>query len=332
MNEQIGMEHGRGTLRWIMGVAIIVVIAGALLVLYLAFRGAPGPVAASSAGAPADVNAPRETGAASQLIAVPSDSSRPATHPDDPDVDEGDLGHLTRSGYYNLPYPEEIARKTHAMEPLVDMFMGRRGTLTPAQRDRYNELHIVPWNPVVGQDCSASPGHELPPGVRYCKPISERQVDHPYRLLSTEQLRAMEDDPAAILLLARRDDEIPLTKEERFVEYTKAAALADKPGELLLFAYGAMLHRPGVEAKLDSRRTRYVIETVTHAMGDERSQPDSRRNEYVETLLEHGDDPDAALAAAEAESKRLLDEMNQTRLRVMGLPITLIEKEKENDD
>ncbi|MDA0788632.1 MAG: hypothetical protein O2780_04135 [Proteobacteria bacterium] len=336
MNEQVDPGGGSGR-RWLTMIAAVAGLA-ALALLFVAAQQEPTrPAAASSPAMPPatdkiDSTATKTAEPTVLTVMVPAAPTVMAHDgSDSPVIDDGNLGRVTKSSYYQLEYPEETADQMRTTDPVMDMFFSRTGTLTALQRERYNELHIVPWNPVVEHDCSVPSSEELPPGARSCKPVAERQFDHPYSLLTTRQLREMGNDPAAILMLAKRPEEVPLDREQRLAEYARASAIADKPGELLQFAYWAMVHRPGKEAALRSKRTRYVLERVTQQMGDERSQPEARRAEFEEALELHGMNAKQELEAADIESERLLDQMNQTRLEVLGLPITLIEREQNHD-
>lgn len=244
-------------------------------------------------------------------------------------VEPGDnLSRISRALYYRMGFnfPEELSVKLFGENILYNMFVAREGLLSPPQRARYDALHIIPWNPKTGDDCSVHPGYELPPGATMCVPIFERDEPHPYALLSVEDLRAMPGDPVAVYHLARHKN-LQRTREDTFELIVKASALADKSGELLQFAWWQSPEATD-PARLEARRLRYVIERVTDAMGDERSEPDAREAEFFESLSLAGvDNPDEHIELAKAEANALLHDMDRTRREVLGIGLTFELKE-----
>jgi hypothetical protein len=102
----------------------------------------------------------------------------------------------------------------------------------------------------------------------------------------------------------------------------RAAALADKPGELLQWAYWTRVTSRSYEKNLAGHRLRLTLATVTSAMGDERSRPDVREDALREFLELNGSHSEEQIQSAKTKATELLEEMNRTRMEVLGLPIT----------
>jgi hypothetical protein len=187
-----------------------------------------------------------------------------------------------------------------------DMLVKRSGRLTESQRERYNELHIIAWNPRVGADCTVPDGG--------CSVIYERDPSHPYELLSLEELEELPiDDVAAPYFIARKAKTLSIPEIIRLV--AKSAALADKPGDLLQYGYYA-----GVRGTPDAVRTKYITELIAYEMGDERSRPGERRAELEAMLDREG--ASNFVESANEEAEMILKEMELTRQTVFGLPLS----------
>lgn len=236
-----------------------------------------------------------------RVSAAPEDE-----HPSD-DYLNGRLDAIRATEYFQVSRAE--AERLN-IDVIWDMLVKQRGHLTEAQRARYNELHIVPWNPRTGEDCSVPEGG--------CDVLYEREPRHPYELLSLEQLRSLpEDDPAAPLHIPRKDRF--LTLQEVVDLYVRAAALANKPGDLLQYGYWV-----GNGKNLDALRFKYVTELIAFEMGDERARPSQRRAEIEKLIFSEGSNvkPKEFLAHAEDEAASHLARMDHIRRSVFGLPLS----------
>ncbi|MCR9279393.1 MAG: hypothetical protein NXH85_15660 [Pseudomonadaceae bacterium] len=158
-------------------------------------------------------------------------------------------------------------QSTFKREPLVmppatvaDMVTDRLSAPSLEQIERYNALHILPWNPVVGQDCSGASGCE----------VLRRDPPHPYFAASEASLDEIRySDPVAALVLARRATD----EGSRLQNYLAAVALSGKPGPLLELAYGHYEADDGDDPAHAQRRA--VLEAVALTLGDERADPET---------------------------------------------------------
>lgn len=156
-----------------------------------------------------------------------------------------------------LPDPEEAYVVPVSV---ADMVTARLSAPSQDQIERYNALHILPWNPVVGQDCGQAEG---------CRTL-RRDPEHPYFSASDESLDEIRySDPVAALVLARRSAD----EGSRLQNYLAAVALSGKPGPLLELAYGHY-GESGSDDPAHSQR-RAVLEAVALRLGDERADPDA---------------------------------------------------------
>lgn len=170
------------------------------------------------------------------------------------------------------------ARQTVAVS-VRDMVTDRLSAPSQAQIERYNELHILPWNPVVARDCSQADA---------CI-VVRRDPEHAYFSASDERLAEIRyRDPVAALVLARR----ALDDGSQLQNYIAAAALSGKPGPLLELAYG---HYDDSESSDPAeRQRRAVLEAVAARLGDERANPDAYSPGLTEDGVGLGSDASAA--------------------------------------
>ncbi|MDA1302089.1 MAG: hypothetical protein O2868_18675 [Proteobacteria bacterium] len=250
-------------------------------------------------------------GIAPESITAPLKAEPPPEIPLDPN----DLSQINLGTYFGK-HPGVAALQHDYGELLNDMFTRRSGTLSPQQVERFNELHIVPWNPKIAEDCEEilTPV----PGTR-CRDVYERPHSHDYEALSIEELRSMPaHDAAAPYYLALKTSP-SISRDEVLDLMYRAAAMADKPGELL--QYSTWLAASGKKGAEDLR-VRYVLEKVASAMGDERSRPELIWQD-IESVASKLEDPQKFLEQAESDVAARLASMNRARLEVFGLPITM---------
>ncbi|MEM7364199.1 MAG: hypothetical protein AAF525_09245 [Pseudomonadota bacterium] len=198
-------------------------------------------------------------------------------------------------------------------DPTYDMLTTRTGYLTPAQRERYNELHIIPWNPKVGDDCSQAPVTSVV--SRVCKPVYETRYSHHYEQLSYAELEELHGDPAALYYLSRKGDHLPT--EERIRLVIEAAAISGKPGELLSIGRVLRQRQGGSMTSEDVIRTKHALEIVAAEMGDERADVERSRSQIIELL---GERAPKELEISEQEAVQILNEMNLVSVGTVGFP------------
>lgn len=203
-------------------------------------------------------------------------------------------------------------------DPMLVMALG---DFTDAEIDAYNELHVLPFNPAVGNDCQELPDPQF--DDRYyttCKTVRERP-EHPYHELAEEELRFLAvHDAVAALVLGRRT----LGEEERLYWYLRAAALAEKSGPLMALAerrYGSGVRLQTVDGQMtrvaqpEAMVTRLALETVAGKLGDPRARPERWRQNLVNAV---GDQSASAITRADALVAEFLGHMADAQRRVTG--------------
>ncbi len=229
------------------------------------------------------------------------DATLPAARLDP--TNPGDLSRVTSFSYFRPPYVSQD-------NVVFNMLLTQTGRLSPHQIERFNELHILPWNPLktdcrIGELCDQR----------------ERRVAHPYEDLSIEELRSMPDHDAAVqLVLARKDPD--LDRHTRMEATLRASALASKPGPLLW--QSRMLGSPPGTQPLedfDDAYLRYMLETVGALLGDERSEPEARRADLAVTLRHNGVNVAEALAEADVKVTHQLTDLSNFRRVHFGVPL-----------
>ena len=203
-------------------------------------------------------------------------------------------------------------------DPMLVMALGN---FTDAEIDAYNELHVLPFNPAIGNDCQELPDPQF--ADRFytaCKTLRERP-EHPYHELAEEELRFLAvHDAVAALVLGRRT----LGEEERLYWYLRAAALAEKSGPLMALAerrYGSGFKLQAVDGQMtrvpqtDAMVTRLALETVADKLGDPRAEPERWRQNLLNAA---GDESVGAIARADALVAEFLGHMADAQRRVTG--------------
>lgn len=162
-------------------------------------------------------------------------------------------------------------------DPMLIMALG---DYTDEEIDSYNELHILPFNPVVGRECQSLPDAQLI-GQTVTKCTTIREYDeHPYNQLDIEALTnlAVTDAVAALVLGRHETDE-----DMRLAWYLRATALSEKPGEIMSLAerrYSSAFELKGNGHTLERVARpkniikRLALETVADKLGDPRAKPE----------------------------------------------------------
>ena len=181
------------------------------------------------------------------------------------------------------------------------------GEFTEEQIAEYNRYAVIPFNPVVGQDCEEDPQYWN--GELYertsCTYKFERA--HPYTEKSSDELRelAMTDAEAA-LILGRR---IPT---EEIDWHLRAAALAQKSGPIMYLAeqragpglYMRVITDEGPTSvpNVDQMIEAYALETLAERLGDPRADSSKWR-----ALIEKHAGQEAVLASQQLLTQYLAD-------------------------
>ena len=214
----------------------------------------------------------------------------------------------------------EAIKQRHGVtyDPMLVMGLG---DFTDEEIDAYNELHVLPFNPAVGNDCQELPDPQFTDRFhKTCKTVRER-AEHPYHDLAESELRYLAmHDAAAALVLGRRS----VGEEERLYWYLRAAALSEKSGPLMALAerrYGSAHKLQTVDGRVvpvpqpDAMVKRLALETVASKLGDPRARPERWR----ESLLRvSGEQSKGAVQRADALVVEILDYMADAQRRVTG--------------
>jgi hypothetical protein len=213
-------------------------------------------------------------------------------------------------------------RYQHQAEPAFDpMLVTGLGEFTDEEIERYNRLHVLPFNPAIGRDCEDRPDPQFPErSYTSCTTVRERPA-HPYSELDDEALLSLaEHDATAALILGHR----VAGEHERLFWYLRAAALSEKSGPLMALAeqrYRVTMDLRLVEGELrrvrrpDRIAVRVALDTVAGRMGDPRANPESWR-ELLRSLA--ADRASTYLAQADALVVEFLNAMARTQREITG--------------
>ena len=195
---------------------------------------------------------------------------------------------------------------------------------TPQEIAAFNQLHVLPFNPQVGEDCG--PETIFDPDVGQidtygCTPVLEFP-EHPYSELPTEELIALaETDAEAAVFASRRVQGV----EEQMRFAFRAAALSGKSGPIMELATSEFSPPDSIDQISNvssSVRENYILdvthriilEQVAEALGDPRANSENWRKRIADF-------------AKSAELQReVLDALNKRTKQVLG---NLIEIERQ---
>jgi len=203
-------------------------------------------------------------------------------------------------------------------DPMLVMALGN---FSDEEIARYDDLHILPFNKAVGQECEELPHPNFTDRMyTVCKTVREFP-EHPYAELDTQALRELAvHDQVAALMLGRRVKQ----EEQRLSWYLRAAALSGKSGPLMSLAqnrYNVVHQLKTVDGKFqpvahpDSIAVRVALDTVAKQMGDPRANPHRWRQALRELAV---DDPGAYLARADKLVDEFLETMARTQREITG--------------
>jgi hypothetical protein len=218
------------------------------------------------------------------------------------------------------PVPDVLMRPP----PIGDhdpMLVMALGDFSDEEIARYNDLHILPFNKAVGQDCEEIPHPNfIDRTYTMCKTVREFP-EHPYAELDTQALMelAVHDQVAALMLGRRVKDE-----EQRLSWYLRATALSGKSGPLMSLAenrYNVVHKLKTVDGKYqpvpqpESLAVRIALGIVAKKMGDPRATPDRWRQTLRELALE---DSENYLSRANDLADEFLASMARTQREITG--------------
>jgi hypothetical protein len=203
-------------------------------------------------------------------------------------------------------------------DPMLVMAMG---DFSDEEIARYNDLHIVPFNKAIGQECEDLPHPNFVDRTyNVCKTTREFP-EHPYGDLNDQALLELAvTDATAALFLGRRVKQ----EQERLRWYLRAAALSEKSGPLMSLAenrYNSVHALKTVDgelrsvAKFDSVATRIALDTVAQKMGDPRANPGRWQQALREVA---GDKAAIYLGRADVLVVKFLESMAHTQRDITG--------------
>ena len=148
---------------------------------------------------------------------------------------------------------------------------------SPEEIAAYNKLHVIPFNPTVGEECGPM-RIELDDGAvedsYNCVPVYERP-EHPYKSLSIEELTELvefNNDAEAAAIASRYAP----TRQERLSFAIQASTLSGKSGPVLRYARRSttlLVENPSPEDIVAHVSRSLALETVAKALGDPRATP-----------------------------------------------------------
>jgi hypothetical protein len=144
------------------------------------------------------------------------------------------------------------------------------GNFSDEQIAVYDELHILSFNPKVGEECNEVQNNYAPEiPATACRYIYQRP-NYPYANRESEALETLaEYDAVAALIMARRST----NEDERINWYLRAAAISEKSGPIMALAnlrYNAITVIKPIEKKMvthpavDMMTKRIALEIILH--------------------------------------------------------------------
>ncbi|MFP6815347.1 MAG: hypothetical protein VB949_06730 [Pseudomonadales bacterium] len=220
-----------------------------------------------------------------------------------------------------LPATADIWEPQPPVGDFDPMLVMALGDFSDEEIARYNDLHILPFNRAVGQECEERPHPNfIDRTYTACKTVRE-YPEHPYAELNTQALieLAVHDEVAALILGRRAKQE-----ERRLSWYLRAAALSGRSGPLMSLGENRynqthQLKTVGGEfqpvAQPHSIAIRIALETVAKKMGDPRANPESWQQALRDLALSDGA---VYQARADELTEELLETMARTQREITG--------------
>ena len=193
------------------------------------------------------------------------------------------------------------------------MIVGFHGEIpyTAAEIAAFNKLHVIRFNPKVGEECSPGlPNYDRSDSItplRQCEDIYQFPK-HPYESLPLDELVALADSDAEAAVYASRRAKKP---EERIGFALQATALSEKSGPIMELAtrgYSSIIYpsEDGDVISVSELISRIVLEKVAAVLQDPRAKP----NDWIKHLDDLNVTPDekrGLIKATEAEVQGVLN-------------------------
>lgn len=199
--------------------------------------------------------------------------------------DSVSVNEVTPAGPHPLSkFKNSIDDYAGGMDPMIVL---AEGDFSDAEIAAYNDLHVIPFNRRVRQECMEIPTYDSPVRRDLCTNVRENPP-HPYTQLDLDELKHLATtDAAAANVVAMRVK----NTEEREYWYLRAAALSEKSGPLLELANRRYMSAHQIVRTADGKRERVPLEShlikraalelIASKMGDPRANP-----EYWEQKVE----------------------------------------------
>jgi hypothetical protein len=230
---------------------------------------------------------------------------------------DSDLAHVSNEAN-SVDFGEMRKRFDTHYDPMIVV---ARGEFSDAEIAAYNDLHILPFNRVTGENCREEQSQfDSNIFAKVCE-VSRERPPHPYELLDSNDLISLADhDSVAALVLGQRTKDA----EERIKYYLRAVALSGKSGPLLSLAekrYSSFIASVSSEEGYtlvghpDQLVNRLALETLAEKMGDPRANPDRWRKAVESQAFE---DPNIIFADASRLTEKWLVNMKDIQQSVTG--------------
>lgn len=207
------------------------------------------------------------------------------------------------------------------IDPMVVGFHGDQG-YTAKEIAAFNKLHVVPFNPKVGEECGPSePNYDRPnsvPFIRKCVDIF-KYPKHPFESLPFSELTDLASTDAAAAVFASRRASEP---KDRVAFALQAAALSEKSGPIIEVANRGFssIFLPsddGDVVSADNLMNRIVLEKVAEVLEDPRANPGDWLK-HIDDLVETPRQRQELIEASEAATRQYLEFLIQAQREMTG--------------
>ena len=208
-------------------------------------------------------------------------ASKPHQAPPQRELSPAELADIDPASIDWEAMKERYRDVTFGEDPMLAAYSIFIKDFKPEEIAAYNRLHVIPFNPTVGEECSPlllGGTEDFPQHTQMnCVPVLERE-EHHYRNLSLEELFDLVETNNDAEAAAIASQHFQMKEQDRLGLAIRAATLSGKSGPILKVSRS---YRPNIgsnpttESIVETVAQFLVLENIAALMGDPRAKPDN---------------------------------------------------------
>ena len=226
-------------------------------------------------------NTPAPTTAAAPAKSIEQEASNPNQALPQRELSPAELADIDPASIDWEAMKERYRDVTFGEDPMLVAYSIFIKDFKPEEIAAYNKLHVIPFNPTVGEECSPlllGGTEDFPQHTQMnCVPVLGRE-EHHYRRLRLDELFVLVESNNDAEAAAIASQHFQMEEQDRLGLAIRAATLSGKSGPILKVSrsYSPNIgSNPTTESIVETVAQFLVLENIAALMGDPRAKPDN---------------------------------------------------------